>query len=241
MTDRIKVRTVEEIFEQVKTTGPAWFPVCDRTGGNLWLERCPLLHRKVHLSSDVERDYWVLIVFNPHVAWYCEHPLQVSYPVDGKDIGTIFDFLIQYKDGSWSLKEIKYANLIDPKKITKRTQNQLAAQKGWTRDRGADYELVLDTIIRKNPLLLANLKQILPYLRTHRGMLSRDLTKPLFAILKDGVAVPLRVLEETLSPENPQAARRLIFYHLFTGELSAPLESVPLSGRILISRGKNDL
>lgn len=236
--DYIKTLTAEDKFEEVKITGPAWYPEKDRTGGNLWLERCPRLRRKVHLSSDIERDFWLTLIFNPRVAWYCEHAPEISFPVNGQIVVTIFDFLIQWVDGSWSLREVKDAELIDSQKIDTRTKNQLDAQEGWSRVYGVDYEVVKNTKIRENPLYLENLNQILPYLRTHRGQLARDLSAPLFARLAHMDSVPLQVLEESLAPDNPQAVRRLICYYLMTGELVAPLMTEPFTRNILIKNGR---
>lgn len=230
----VQIQTAEEIFKTIKM--PAWYPLRDRYHGNLWIVYSPKLGRKVHLCGDLEREYWLQIEFDPNVAWFCEHPLCVRFPIDSKDIKTFFDFLIKLKNGHFSLKEIKFSKDIDPDRISDRTRMQLAAQEGWTTSVKADYEVVLETTIQENPQYLANLKQIIPYLRTCRGVFRQDYLSPLFKLLGSGRELTLGSLEDVIAPESPQNFRRLVFHLMARGELSAPLDKMPIGRNLPIKK-----
>lgn len=234
MDDSFQIEVTDTILKKIKK--PAWYPKRDRLFGNLWLVRSPKLLKKVHLCGDLEYEFWHLIEFDPNIAWYCEHPLKVTVTISGKDVTVIYDFLIRFRDGKYCLREIKFSEDIAPENIADRTSLQLAALLHWATMHHVDYKVVTEKEIQENNIYLSNIKQIIPYLRTHRGTFREDLIRPLFRLLKQNKELSLRSLEEAIAPESPQALRRLVFQLLARGELWAPLDQRPLDRNLPIRR-----
>lgn len=233
MTGELTLQTVNERFERI--TKPVWYPEKDRHGGSLWIVRSPLLRRKCHFQFDLEHDHWLLVEFNPHVAWFCEHPLKVSMPVEGIDVGTIFDKLIKWRDGSWTLREIKKKKTIDPEHIANDVRLQLAAQKAWCDMYQVHYELLTEDQLHKNPLYLENLRQMVPYLRNTQCPGIDQYLPVMKKMLKGAGELTIGELEETTTPQFRSSLLRTIVRMIWRGEWQAPLEGHEFNRNLLIS------
>lgn len=233
MSSDLTIQTVEQMFENI--TKPAWYPEKDRYGGSLWIVRSLRMKRKCHFQYELERDHWLLVEFNPEIVWFCEHPLKVSMPVEGLDVGTIFDMLLKWRDGSWTLREIKQEKTIDPDHISDDVRRQLAAQEAWCSLYKVHYERLTEEQIRKNTLYLENLKQMTPYLRNPSCPGIDQYLPVVKKMLKAAGEVPIGKLEGATSLEFRGSLLRTIVRMLWRGELQAPLEEQEFNRDLLIS------
>jgi hypothetical protein len=156
-------------------------------------------------------------------------------PVEGLDVGTIFDMLLKWRDGSWTLREIKEEKSINPDHISDDVRRQLAAQEAWCALYQVHYERLTEVQIRQSPLYLENLKQMIPYLRNPACPGIDQYLPVVKKMLKAAGEVPIGVLEEATSPGFRSSLRRTIVRMLWRGEFQAPLEEQEFNRDLLIS------
>lgn len=232
MSEYVTIQTAQQLLGKVKR--PVKAPEADRDPGNLWIIRCPKSKRKVHLYTDIERDYWLLLIWNPDVDWLCEQPLKVTWTVDDVDVGTIFDVLIRWVDGRFSLREVKYADTIDPETISTRTRRQLEAQLRWCTLHQVDYDVVKEDTVYSNMLLVRNLRQMTPYLRVPPGQQAMELMAEIVVRIKSVGEMTLGDIESFAPIGLRQALRRAVLRKLFLHELTAPYDNQPFGNNLLI-------
>jgi hypothetical protein len=223
MASELTIQTINDRFERI--TKPAWYPERDRHGGSLWMVRSPLLKRKCHFQFELEHDHWLLVEFNPEIVWFCEHPLKISMPVEGQDVGTVFDMLIKWRNGQWTLREIKLEKTIHMERIAPDVRRQLAAQRTWCEQYHVHYELLTEVLIRQNTLYLDNLKQMVPYLRNPFCPGTDQYLPVVKKMLTAAGSVSLGELEAATTADLQPSLLRTIVRMLSRGELTAPLET----------------
>lgn len=96
-------------------------------GNNRWLAYSNKLKRTVYLFSDLEYEHWIQLEFDSNVINFCEQPLKVSLITGNKQVSSIFDMWIQYKDKNEEFIEIKYSSDLSKENVKK----QIQIQKSW--------------------------------------------------------------------------------------------------------------
>ncbi len=81
------------------TGQPVWRQPRGRYGSNYWTVYSPKLRRDVHLYSDLERQHWVLVDSDPAIVRFGEAPLRIRIKIEGRDIQTIPDMLVCFREG----------------------------------------------------------------------------------------------------------------------------------------------
>lgn len=131
-------------------------------GNNRWLAYSSKLKRTVYLFSDLEYEHWLQLEFDANVVSFCEQPLKVSIKVESKEVSSIFDMWVQYKDGYEEFLEIKYTSDL----LKENVQNQLQIQKSWCEKNLKNHRVVTDQEIKQDPIKNSNMKLILNMIKS---------------------------------------------------------------------------
>lgn len=144
-------------------------------GSNYWETYSPKLKRDVSLYSDLEYDHWALIEGNPSVKEFCEQPERVSAYYNGKKVNSVIDMWVQYKNGVEEFIEVKYTrDLYLNNKNSLRNIRQVTVQEHWCKDNGFSYKIMTEKEIRRNKILLDNLKYIIANVKTRESPVETD-------------------------------------------------------------------
>jgi hypothetical protein len=187
-----------------------------RFGNNRWHSYSPKLKRNVFLFSDLEYEHWLLVESSPNISEFCEQPLEVSSVVNGKVRNSIFDMWIKYTNGRQEFREIKYSSELHKTQV----KEQIAVQKNWCNQNGYDHVVITEKIIRKNNLLLSNIKLILKLVKQ---FVPSEIDKfKVKKILKENPQqkLSLEFLLQT-SQLPPNVPLSLIGWMIFKGELNS--------------------
>ena len=80
-----------------------------KCGVGYWEGFSPKLRRDVTLLGDLEYDHWILVETNPLITFYCERPLEIVLPRNGKLIKSVPSLWVKYKDNSEVLIKVRYS------------------------------------------------------------------------------------------------------------------------------------
>ncbi|EST55778.1 hypothetical protein T458_00060 [Brevibacillus panacihumi W25] len=205
-------------------------------GNNLWDAYSPKLNRMVRLYSDLERDHWVLIETNPNVRTFCEQPLKVSVPVEGRIVSTIFDMWVQWTNETESFIEIKYSNSFHQSHPNyEDVRVQTTAQKVWCLENKYEYIIRTEEEIRKNTLLISNMKRILSFIRNRSNPVETDCFQIMRSIQQHGKisAQQLEIMLPNISQSRIYEALSWLFYR---SEIQANFEGDEFGPKMEVSR-----
>ncbi len=144
-----------------KFTQPIDMPRGTHYGNNYWIFESRKLHRRVTAFSNMEYENLLTLEMNPEVEYFCEQPCKVTVFVGGKEVNTVFDVYVVYKDGREEFQEVKYQEELDSDTDKgERSRNQLVAQKMWCLQNGFDYNLRTDKDIEDGEFYIRNLSSL---------------------------------------------------------------------------------
>lgn len=123
-------------------------------GNNRWQAYSHKLNRTVFLFSDLEYEYWLQLEFDSNVLSFCEQPLKVTSFLNNKEMASIFDMWVLYKDGYEEFVEIKYSSDLQKEKV----QKQIAIQREWCKKNQKNHRVVTENEIKQHPIQLSNMK-----------------------------------------------------------------------------------
>jgi len=124
--------------------------------GNRFFFYSAKLRRIVACSSKLEKEYALLLEFDPNVTDYCEQPYTVRLFYEGKWRKSRFDFWVKFASGKTQFVEVKYqSELLD---LNSSAHQQIAIQRLWCRLHEVDHVVVTDREIWKNPVLNISLR-----------------------------------------------------------------------------------
>ena len=155
-------------------------PRSSHSMNNSWITRSFKIGRIVYLESDLEYSNFLTVEMDPQIVKFCEHPLEISYEVDGRIEKSIFDMEVEYRDGKNELWEIKYkCELTDMEdKSSIRSQHQIMKQRQWCEGNKIDYRVRTDEEIYQGRNYINNLSYM------HHLLLRIDEPK-IFSLSKD--------------------------------------------------------
>ncbi|WCN36215.1 Tn7 transposase TnsA N-terminal domain-containing protein [Aneurinibacillus uraniidurans] len=165
----------------------------------------------------------MLIETNPDIVSFCEQPLKVQEEIDGKIYETIFDMWIKRKDGTEEFIEVKYSKDVESDR-NERVQRQLFIQKVWCAKNGYKHNIQTEKHIRGNPIYLANMKLIIPYLKQYPNLIETDKYKIMKA-LQNGC----RTIKDIEDYSNSKTILESIIHLFYEGLLLANLHKHPLT------------
>lgn len=169
-------------------------------GSNYWEVYSPKIGRKVKFFSDLEYDNWLHIETNPNIISFCEQPLKIRVYDNQKFKESIFDMWVLYKDNTEEFMEIKYqSELKGLSKRSNRSINQIKIQKKWCLENNYKYSVITDKEIRKDPIYLNNLKQIISQVRDLSNIRESDITKITDCLLNEQRSIRYLVEKTGLS------------------------------------------
>ncbi|QIC04933.1 S-layer protein [Brevibacillus sp. 7WMA2] len=196
-------------------------------GSNYWYVFSPKMNRMVHLFSDLEYDHWVLVESNCHITHFCEQPKRIQISFDNTLVTSVFDMWVKRVDGSECFIEVKYKSELDPNNPkSKRSLRQTTIQKMWCEENGYDYLVQTENEIRKNHVLLDNLKQIIPYIRYNRIPNEMDhyqITKTL-----QNQRLTFKQIRDELNHLSVSRLNTSLYYMIYSGELDSNINEVSI-------------
>lgn len=190
---------------------------------NYWEIYSPKVKRNVRLFSDLEYDFWVLIETNPQIRAFCERPLEIEQFYEEKLVKVMFDMWIKWENGDEQFIEIKYSN--QSRNPDRATRNTLLQQQ-WCTNNRKNFVIKTEKDIRRNNILLSNMKTLLPYISNRPHPVETDLYKvkrQLSKIKKSSIAELDRQLDI-----DPIRIRESIYWLLYHGQLQANTDSKPI-------------
>lgn len=194
-----------------------------RYGSNYWEAFSPKMHRNIKLFSDLEYDHWLLLESDSNVTSFCEQPLRINHFYNGEIVESIFDMWVKYRDGSECFIEVKYSNELDPNNPrSKRSLRQTAVQRDWCHCNGHLHIIKTEIDIRRNPIYLSNLKQIISYIKNRSAPIETDQFKML-QILKRGL-ITLQNIEGQDHGISQQRIRESLFWLIYQGKINSNID-----------------
>ena len=189
-------------------------------GNNRWWMYSRKLCRAVHLQSNLEYQHCLLVEMDPEVVMYCEQPLRIQVQMDGRTVASIFDMWIKYRDTREEFVEIKYSSHIDLKnpRHDPRALIQITAQKIWCEQNGFMHSVRTEKTIRDNPILIENLRAMVPYLRQRSNPIDLDVHK-LLTVIGDG-SLTLKDLYRRLPELSPARIHEGIAWLIYSGTIN---------------------
>lgn len=199
-------------------------------GNNYWETYSPKMDRNVRLFSDLEYDHWVLVETNPAVVAFCEQPFEIQYFYGGTPAKSIPDMWIKFKDDSQYLVEVKYSKELNPEsKNYLKTNRQITIQKSYCIEKGFRHSIRTEKDIRGNDIFLANMKMLLPYIKSRGYPIEIDQKKILNIIRSNGNRISTGMIQSSIKDIPAVRIRESIFYLLYLGIISGNLEKIPYS------------
>ncbi|QHW34843.1 hypothetical protein GZH47_31330 [Paenibacillus rhizovicinus] len=202
---------------------PVKMPRNTKYGSNYWKATSRKIKRRVEFFSDLEYDHWILVESNPNIVSFCEQPLRIRHTHKGEIVESVFDMWVLYSDGTEKFIEVKYEWDFDsrnPKSI--KTIRQTGAQEDWCLLNNKPYEIMTDTKIRSNALLLSNLKQIISY--TRNRLVPIELDQFQITRLVRNRRLTIGEIQRDLHSLKPQRILESICNLIYSGHLDANIE-----------------
>lgn len=134
---------------------PIEMPRGSHYGSDYWVVYSKKLDRRVQCYSMLEFANFLQIEMNPAIEYFCEQPLKITLP-DYPKKSAIFDFWIQYSDGSTEFQETKYSKDLND---DERTIQQIELQKEWCMRNNQNYRVITEKDLL-DPFLFNNLKKL---------------------------------------------------------------------------------
>jgi hypothetical protein len=178
--------------EKPRHSHPVAKPPASHYGNNRWIAYSPTLKRRLILGSDLEHDDWVRTEA-ANKKFFCEQPRRVAVRLPTGVVRTVFDFWIQWPDGSEEYREVKYSRDLQD---GSRALRQIEAQRTGCELHGFKHMVVTEQIIRANPIYLENWKLILRHLAMTSGIDVGPITKVVIRLLLNVGRATIAVIEK---------------------------------------------
>ena len=120
-------------MDDYRFTKPLPMPRGTHYGNNYWIFVSYKIRRRITAFSNLEYANLISLEMDPDVEYFCEQPLEASIKEDGKEVKTIFDVWVLYKDGREEFQEVKYKSELEDKNPDSRSRKQIERQKKWCR------------------------------------------------------------------------------------------------------------
>jgi hypothetical protein len=211
-------------------TLPVRKPPASSYGNNRHIAYSPTLERRLILGSDLEFDEWVRLEA-ARKRYFCEQPARVRVRLPEGPVTTVFDFWIQWDDGTEEYREVKYSQDLQS---GSRALRQIEAQQLFCRLHGFKHVVSTEETIRANPLYLDNWKRILNHLGMTSSIDLRSISNKLVRILRSLGRCSIAALESALSAFDPVLVRASIYQLIHRGYLTAPLDSQQLTASLFV-------
>lgn len=192
-------------------------------GNNYWESYSPKMNRTARFFSDLEYDNWILVETNPLIKQFCEQPLRIRYNLNGEIIESVPDIWVSYKDGHEEFNEVKYSSELDPdspKAI--RSIKQTTIQTLWCQENNFKYAIKTEKEIRRNILLLSNMKQILSHVKVRPTPIETD-RRLILNLLKNSTATLGTILKNSSFP-SVQRGLEAISWLFYEGYIKGNLD-----------------
>ena len=137
---------------------------------NLWKAYSPKLGREITLYSDLEYYNYITVEANPVIQVYCEQPTYARIYEEGKELSSIIDMWVLFKDGNEEFWEVKYQQDLNVINERIMLQRQLAVQKEWCEINRYSYNIRCDQDIEADPVLIDSWGKILLAISHTRNM-----------------------------------------------------------------------
>jgi hypothetical protein len=197
-------------------------------GNNYWEVFSPKLRRNVRLFSDLEYDHWILIESDPNITMFCEQPLRIQQLVNGELVESIFDMWVVDQKREEYFIEVKYSHDLNPlNKKSARAIRQTTAQKEWCDKHGHHHLIMTEKEIRGNPVRLANLKLIIPYLKHRLKPVETDRFQILQILKKQRATI--NEIEKLLTDIPQYRIRESIFSLIYEGKIQSDIDQKVVS------------
>lgn len=190
-------------------------------GNNFWYVYSPKIKRNVHLFSDLEYEYWLLIELDPDVIDFCEQPLKIQGFFGMQEVSSIFDMWINRKDGTQTFVEIKYERDLH----TDRVRKQISIQRDWCEQNNYNYQIKTDRDIRTNRILLENAKELIPYISHSNIPIDTDVQRITQLIGKS--RFKMEELKNRLGIPYPRI-KESVYRLIYEGKMLSNIDSVHL-------------
>jgi hypothetical protein len=191
-----------------------------KDGNNRWKSKSLKICRDVFLSSGLEYDNWLFIECNPHVISYCEQPFEIKLPMGNMIRSSIPNMWILYADGTEEIREIKYSNDLQEKRVL----TQIEIQQEWCEKHNLVHRIVTEKELRRNRFLLTNYKIIISLLKKG-NYLNEAIRSDIMDQIKRDKKTSIQQLLNISSGLNIETLLSNIALLLFIGEIYADLDS----------------
>ncbi len=196
-------------------------------GCNYWETYSTKLSRNVRLFSDLEYDHWVLVETDPFVKMFCEQPIELKYVFKGKVFKSIPDMWILYKDDKEIFVEVKYSKDLEPQSIKfDNTNKQINVQNFWCGAKNIESTVKTEKEIRANPILLSNLKMLIPYSKNGEILNDNITCKKILNYIKIFSKITVRLIEEHLPEIQPSILKEFLCCMLYQGIIQGDLDRI---------------
>lgn len=179
------------------------------------------LGRMINFESLIERDLIYLLDYEPQVEQFCEQPLSIEYPHDGKKHQYTPDFHVLYADQNL-LVECK------PKQFVDKPENQVKfnAAKEWCQAHGWIFGVITDEQLSAN-WRVENIKLLT---RFARYAITAEVKDRILTCLATATR-PVTIAEVTHAthPTTPQAGLIPILHLAFHHQVYLPLTEAKIN------------
>lgn len=115
----------------------------------------------IPFESSLERDFLIMLDFDPSVADVLEQPIRITYQgADGRERHYTPDFVVEYDGGERVVYEVKYRSNLKEEWHTLKPRFRAAIR--YAKRNGMHFSIMTEVEIRQSPYL-ANAKFLRPY------------------------------------------------------------------------------
>jgi hypothetical protein len=118
--------------------------------GTYWEAYSRKAQKRLAFFSDLEFEHFLLVEFDVTILNFTPQP-----QLDGVEF--VPDMLVEFRDGSRQMREVKYAGTLKQPKVC----DQIAQQVEWCRINELPHAVITETQIRKNRIWLINCRLML--------------------------------------------------------------------------------
>lgn len=191
--------------------------ISNELGRNRFIVFSRRLGREVRLYNSLQYDHWSTVETDLSVENYCERPKKIIVSVSGEIIETVFDMWIKTRTSEeFIFLSTSSENNIHDDRVKQKTVKELLAQQIWCKEEGKNHRVVTEFEVRKNQILLANKKILIPYY-----IPVNELKSELYSIIIDRVQnrkMSIKQLEE-ISGFHVITVRNQIYAMIYHGIL----------------------
>ncbi len=216
----------------IKIYSPLPIKRSSKYGCNYWETYSTKLSRNVRLFSDLEYDHWVLVETDPFVKMFCEQPIELKYVYKGKVFKSIPDMWVLYNDDKELFVEVKYSKDLEPEsRKYKNTNKQINVQNYWCGVKNIASTVKTEKEIRSNPILLTNLKMLIPYSKNGINLNDNMDCKKILNCIRRFNKITVSAIGEHLFDIPPLRLKESLCFLLYRGIIQGNLDKLLYSNR----------